>query len=286
MVPEPSPPPNPVHPWLAAIQRQVHPHHWNIQGLSLFNHFFITSLILAVLVQVLETEPTLRQPHGQWFHAADLLVGILFGIDFIMRFLAAGVVPRYRGVRGRLRYLLSWEAWLDLLALVPFLIYPWVDGLGANDLAFLRLFQGFKVVRAARLGRWHQAMEALYQALRIRRYELLVSFLGAFTMMLVAAVLLYLAEGKTQPAAFGSIPRALWWSMETLTTVGYGDVAPVTPLGRVFAGLVALAGIGVIALPTGILAAAFSDAFHRPKQPAESGGRTRTVSTSEGISHD
>jgi voltage-gated potassium channel len=198
--------------WLAFIQRQVHSHCWGRPGLSPFNHLLIASLALAVLVQILETEPSLRHTYGLWFQRADLIIGFWFGLDFLLRFLAAGAVSKYRGWRGRLRYGLAWQTWMDLLAILPFIIYPWVDGLGANDLAFLRLFQGFKIVRAAHLGRLGEAMSALRHALRLRRYELILSFLAAFSMMLIAAVLLYLAEGRVQPNAFGSIPRALWWA--------------------------------------------------------------------------
>jgi voltage-gated potassium channel len=108
-------------------------------------------------------------------------------------------------------------------------------------------------------------MRHLTQALRERRYELsLTAFLAAFVMTFGAAALWW-AEGEIQPDKFGSIPRAMWWATVTLTTIGYGDVFPVTPLGKVFAGLVAVAGIGLIALPTGILAAAFSDALQRER---------------------
>lgn len=250
-------------PWLAALYRQVHADSWAGPGLSPFNHLLMVSVALAVLVQVLETEPSLRVPYATWFDTADLIIGSWFCLDFCLRVVAAGADPRHRGWRGHLRYFSDWRIWMDLLAVLPFLLHSWVEGLGANDLAFLRLLQGFKVVRAARLGRLGEALAAFQQALRARRYELLLSFLVALAVMLVAAILLYLAEGKVQPAAFGSVPRALWWSLETLTTVGYGDVAPVTSLGRFLAGLMALVGIGVIALPTGILAAAFSDAFQR-----------------------
>lgn len=253
--------------WLAAIQRQVHSHCWHRPGLSLFNRLLVASVLLVLLVQILETEPGLRQRYAPWFLGADLAVGVWFGLDVLLRFISAGALPQYRGWRGRLRWFVSWTTWTDLLALLPFLIYPWVEGLGANDLAFLRLFQGLKIVRVAHVGHLGPALAALHQALQARRWELFISFMLACSMMLLAAVLLYLVEGNVQPAAFGSIPRALWWAMETLTTVGYGDVAPITPLGRLLSGLVALAGIGVIALPTGILAAAFSEAFHR-REPA------------------
>jgi voltage-gated potassium channel len=113
-------------------------------------------------------------------------------------------------------------------------------------------------------------MQLISDAVRSRRYELGVSLLAAGAVLLASAVMLYLVEGQVQPDAYGSIPRALWWSIVTLTTVGYGDVYPVTLAGRMLGGLTALAGIGLIAMPTGILAAAFSDAFQ--KRRAREGG--------------
>lgn len=100
-------------------------------------------------------------------------------------------------------------------------------------------------------------------------YELLLSVGVAGLLLLLSSAFLYAVEAAAQPEAFGSVPRALWWSIATLTTVGYGDVTPITALGKLFAGITAVAGIGLIAMPTGILAAAFSDAFQKKDAPEE-----------------
>ncbi len=105
------------------------------------------------------------------------------------------------------------------------------------------------------------AFNAVTQAVRRRAYELWLSLVFSAALLLVSSAFLYLIEGGIQPEAFGSIPRAMWWSVATLTTVGYGDVYPVTAVGRFFGALTAIIGIGLIAMPTGILASAFSEAF-------------------------
>jgi voltage-gated potassium channel len=104
------------------------------------------------------------------------------------------------------------------------------------------------------------------EAIHSRRYELLLTLVAALFVMLISATLLYLVEGPLQPDKFGSIPRALWWSVVTLTTIGYGDVYPESPLGRVLAACTAVTGVGLIAAPAGILAGAFNDAIQRRRE--------------------
>lgn len=232
-------------------------------GLSFVNHLLILVVLLAVAIQVLETEPLLYVPYASWFQVGDALVGTLFCADLLLRLWAIGENERFRGLWGRLRYLSRPHAIIDLTAVLPFVIAPWVSFLAANDLAFLRILTAIGILLNARLGRLSSALAALRFAIASRWEDLLVSLVFALATMLATAVGLYLVEGRIQPDAFGSIPRALWWSVETLTTVGYGDVFPHSILGKLFAGLFALAGIGIIAIPTGILAAAFNDAFRR-----------------------
>jgi voltage-gated potassium channel len=147
-------------------------------------------------------------------------------------------------------------ALLDLAAIAPFLL-----GYGTTDTFLLRVLRLLRIFRLARLGRFSVAIHLLAGAIRSRRYELSLSFVIAASVLVLSSALMYALEADAQPETFGSIPRALWWSVATLTTVGYGDVYPITPAGRVLAGLTAISAIGLIAMPTGILAAAFSDAF-------------------------
>jgi voltage-gated potassium channel len=124
----------------------------------------------------------------------------------------------------------------------------------------VRLFRLLRVLRLSRSRRFREAVFRFGYALRAKRSELEVALVFTGTVILVSATGLYLSESHVQPEHFGSIPRALWWAVCTVTTVGYGDVVPVTVLGRLLGGLTALAGIGSIAIPTGILVVGFSEA--------------------------
>ncbi|WP_077528775.1 ion transporter [Vreelandella utahensis] len=245
----------------ARLYEHIESSSWPGRGLSPFNMVVCVLILLSVMVAVLETEPLLRHGHAVLFQTLEATFFILFSIEYGLRVWVAGENPRYRGLTGRLRYMVSFWALIDLIALVPFLL-----SLGDVNAFLLRLMRVVRLLRVARLGRFSQAIEALGKALYQRRQELLLSGGAAFMLLLFSAAMLYVFEAERQPEAFGSIPRALWWSVATLTTVGYGDVTPVTVLGRIFAGITAFAGIGLVALPAGILAAAFSDVFQDEKK--------------------
>lgn len=243
------------------LHRHLDPAAWGRKGLSPLNRLVVVAICAAVLLVVLESESEIRELSPAAFAYAEIVFSILFLAEFAAR---VWVVPERLGYgegwRERLRYLRSWPAMLDMVALLPSLLVT----LGSESF-ILRLFRLLRILRLGHLGRLSVAISAIVGAVVARRFELLTSLLVALVLVLVSATLLHICEGAGQPATFGSIPRAMWWAVVTLTTVGYGDVYPATPLGKLFAGLTALTGIGLIAMPTGILAAAFSDAIQKQR---------------------
>ncbi|MEQ8346012.1 MAG: ion transporter [Sneathiellaceae bacterium] len=233
-------------------------------GLSLANKCICLIIVLSSVLAILETEPTFVRGWESGIYGLELAFTAIFVLEYAARVWTAVEDPAYRHpLWGRLRYVLTVPAIVDLLAILPVLLLA-----GASDAILLRLFRLFRILRLARLGRFSMACNHVLEAIRSRRHELLLSLLVAVIALVVSSTLLFLAEGAVQPATFGSIPRAMWWSIATLTTVGYGDVYPVTVLGKVLAAFTAVMGIGLIAMPTGILAAAMSDAFQRRQHRA------------------
>lgn len=240
------------------ISEAIDPETRRDPGLSRFNQLVVGAILGLVVIGVLETEVHFIRRFGGLTDVVKLALFVFFAIEYLLRLWTAGLNPRFR---NGLHYALRPAALLDLAVLVTFAL-PYL-GL---ETAVFRLLQLLRLLRLARIGRYSRAMNLVAEAIRSRVTELTLSFAFALTLMLGAATLLYFVEGPTQPEAFGSIPRAMWWAVETLTTVGYGDAVPVTPLGRILAAITALCGIGFIALPTGILASAFSDALRKARE--------------------
>lgn len=216
---------------------------------------------------VLETEPLISSGREFLFREFELAAVAVFLVEYVARVWTAVENPRFAAHRyPRLRYMVSALAIIDLLAIVPAVFMV----AGASTLV-LRFFRVFRMIRLAKLSRTSRAWAAIREALLERRHEfaLVLGLIGLT--VLISASMLYWAEADAQPEEFGSIPRAFWWAVVTLTTVGYGDAYPVTLLGRVFAGVIALAGVMVIAIPTGIFAASFSDGLQRYRERSRHG---------------
>jgi voltage-gated potassium channel len=231
------------------------------RGLTRTQAAIVLAILASTLAVVLATEPSIDGKARDILFALELGFAGLFLMEYLLRVWSVGVDSRYVGLRGRLRYAMTLPALIDLAALLPFLV-----GLAGSESLMLRLVRLMRLLMLGKLARYSIAFSVLSHAVRARRHELLVSGAIALLVLLVASTMLYVVEGMTQPDAFGSIPRALWWGVATLTTVGYGDVVPQTGMGRFFGALTAIGGIGLIAMPTGILAGAISDAIKATRE--------------------
>lgn len=231
-------------------------------GLSITSKLIIVMITASCLAIILESESAISNGNEQLFLYMEYFFISFFSVEYIVRLWACNNNPKFRGsIMGRIRYALTPSALFDLLAIVPVLFLS-----VGSDAFLLRFIRLLRLLRIAKLGRFSQASQYLFEAVKLRQYELYLSMVIAGILLIISSTLLYLFESHTQPDAFGSIPRAMWWSLVTLTTIGYGDVVPVTFAGRFFAGMTGVLGIGLIAMPTGILASAFSDVIQKQNQ--------------------
>ncbi len=228
------------------------------------SHAVDTGLLLLIITNVaaivIATDDQIHSAAPTAFRYFELVSFCIFAGEYALRLWSCTADPEFaHPVTGRLRYMVQPLMVTDAIAVLSyfvFLIYP--SGLDLGALRALRL-----VSRAARLARYSPGLRALSTAISAKKNELLAVVSVVAALLVIAASLMYYIEESAQPDEFHSIPAAMWWSIITVTTVGYGDVAPVTPLGRLLAGFIALLGIGIFALPAGILGSGFMEHVSR-----------------------
>ena len=211
------------------------------QGLSLLNIAVAVLIVVATVVAIASTEPDLVRGRERHFAVIDVIFGAIFGLEYVARVWVAPENPHFRSRFGRIHFALTPAAIIDLIVLAVTLA-PFIAG----NVLPLRILRLVSIVRIAKLGRLSSAMRHLAAAVSERRYELALTAMFALVGMVVGATLMWWAEGDVQPDKFGSIPRALWWAAVTLTTIGYGDVYPITALGKALSVGLAVLGIGQI----------------------------------------
>lgn len=219
----------------------------------------VALIVINIAALVLESVPSLAAAHGRAFYWIELVSAVLFTLEYAVRLWVAPEHARYRDLSdwaARRAYALSPPALLDFLATVP--LYTAL--LGYGDLKILLLF---RLLRFFKLGRYSPGMASLGAALHAERKALVACVVILIGVMLLSATAMHFVEHDVQPEKFGTIPDAMWWAIITLTTVGYGDVYPVSPLGKLVASLTAVMGLVMLALPVGIIATAFAQEIHR-----------------------
>lgn len=232
--------------------------HW---AERLVNAAVVVLILVSVAAVVLETVPELQNQYSVVFYGVSVISATLFGVEYILRLWVAPLDPRYTGPGGRWKYALSPGALVDLAAVLPFYLatFGLMDLRSLMALRILRIFLFFKLVRYSR------AMQMLINVVSRQREVLLVTLTIGGILLVLSSTLIYFLEHQAQPEAFPHIPAAMWWGMVTLTTVGYGDVYPITPLGKALGGLIAVMGIGLFALPAGIVASGFAEELQSQK---------------------
>jgi voltage-gated potassium channel len=206
----------------------------------------IQSLIVVSLISFsIETLPNLSSATQRWLHVVEVSTVAVFTLEYLLRVVVAD---------RKLGYIFSFFGVVDLLAIVPFFLSTGLDLRSIRVLRFLRLFRAFKIVR------YSKAIQRFHRAFIIAKEEIVLFVCVAVLMLYISAVGIYYFENESQPEVFASVFHSLWWAVATLTTVGYGDVYPVTVGGKLFTFVVLLVGLGIVSVPAGLVASALSKA--------------------------
>ncbi len=232
----------------------------------IFDLLIIALILLSVASIVLESFNSLATKYSAVFRAFEIFTVMVFTAEYFARIWTADLLYP-EAAHPRLKYIFSFMALMDLLAILPF--YLPVKTTDLRYLRMVRLFRLFRLFRVFKLGRYIDALQTIMQVVRLEASRLIMSLMLCAFVMLFSAIVMYTVENPVQPEKFPNVIASLWWAMCTLTTVGYGDVYPVTPTGRFFASVISLVCIGIIALPTGIIAAGFSSVISPEKEAEE-----------------
>ena len=228
---------------------------WDISLFSL--------VVLNLIAVALESVPTFQRNYGNWLYNFELFSVIVFSFEYIARVWSA---PAKREIdltnsplKARVRYIFSFYGLIDLVAILPFYIQAFFPGLD------LRVLRALRLLRILKLNHYNSALDDLFGAIVEEKKSFMTTLYIFSVAFVLSSSLIYYAEHKVQPEAFRSIPDAMYWSIITLTTVGYGDVSPITVFGKSIAAITAIFGVVVVALLTGIVANAFNAQMERRK---------------------
>ena len=230
------------------------------KSFSILQKILILLIIASSIIVIVETENDIYLKYQNFFEYSKYFFGVIFTIEYLIRVITCGYIKKFRGISGRISYIFSFWTLIDLLAILPLFIS------GVNETFLLRLFRLIRLFSVIRFGRYSTALKNVLDAISDRKQELIFAIAISTTVLIISSTFMYLLEAENQPEAFGSIIRSIWWAAAALTTVGYGDVYPITALGKIFAVISAFSSIGIVALPAGILAGSFTEKFKNKKK--------------------
>ena len=229
----------------------------------IFDWFIMVLISLNVIAVALATVQSLSSQYLKLFKVFEIVSIIIFTVEYILRLWSCTANENYKHpVFGRLKYLITPFAIVDLLAILPF----YLPRLIRVDLRFLRALRLIRLFRVLKMARYSDALSTLKNVIVKKREELIVTVFTVFIFLILLSSAVYLVENPVQPEVFPDIPTAMWWGVVTMTTVGYGDIYPITVLGRIFAAIVSILGVGLFALPAGFLASGFSEEIRKGKK--------------------
>lgn len=237
--------------------------HFFINQSPIFLKFIYCLIIINVLSVILSSYKELHSQYQIVFDNFEIFSIIIFSTEYILRFWTSDLEYKSgTAITKRVKFCFSNFGIIDLLAILPF----YLPLIFVFDLRVLRILRLFRLLRIFKLGRLSKSLKIITNVLKETKSELSITIFITFIMLILSSTLMYYTENEAQPEKFENIGQSLWWAISTLTTVGYGDVYPITGLGKLLSSFVALIGIGFVALPTAIISSAFINNIQKEKE--------------------
>jgi voltage-gated potassium channel len=228
-----------------------------------FDYFIMSLILMSVIAIILESIPEINAEHHKLLRGFNLFSIFIFSIEYLMRLYISDLThPSSSRLKSGLKFIFSTYGLIDLFAILPF----YLPILITIDLRFIRALRLTRFLRVLKVNRYNDSLNLIWAVIKEKKSELAVTGFIAFLILLLASFIMYHIEGDIQPDKFPNILATFWWAIGTMTTIGYGDVYPVTGLGKLISGMIAIIGIGLVALPTGIISSGFMSKIKPDKQ--------------------
>jgi len=230
-----------------------------VKKINRFDIFIYVLIIANIIAMVLESHKFIQAQFSQFFYYFELISILIFSFEYIYRIITSYKESKWLGVKN---YVFSFFGFIDLISILPFYIKQFV----LLDGRFFRILRLFRLTRVFKLGRESKSLKLFIKALSAVKSELMFTLFLSILTILFSASAIYFLENKSQPEVFSSITASIWWATISLATVGYGDIVPITIWGKIFASIISLVGIGIVAIPTGIISASFVEEIINSKK--------------------
>lgn len=228
-----------------------------------FNYFLMILITLSVGEMALETDDSIFVPYRKYFNIFDIFTVMIFSVEYFIRILTAHLDPenagktRWQSIRS---YMFSFAGIVDLVSILPFYLT-----FTKIDLRVLRMIRLMRFLRVFKITRYNNSMKLVVDVIRDKSSEIGVIMGLIIIIMIISSFIMFYAEHDAQPEQFPNVLGCLWWAVVTMTTIGYGDVYPITLVGKIVGSTMALLGIGLVAMPTGIISAGFLEKVNERK---------------------
>ena len=220
------------------------------------NFSIVILVFLNVFAVIIQTEKDIAKEYSAYFSFLEILSVSFFTIEYILRvWVCTGYKPYSKPFSGRIKYMLTPMALIDLMAILPYYLLI----LTPIDFRFITILRFFRLLRLFKLRRYSHAISTLWRVIIDKKEELVINFVTILVLLVLSSSLMYYIEHDAQPQLFSSIPSTMWWSVSTLTTVGYGDMVPITAFGKLLSACIAMLGIAMFALPAALLSSGFTE---------------------------
>ena len=230
-----------------------------MKKINRFDIFIYVLIIANIIAMVLESHNFIQVQFSKFFYYFELISILIFSFEYIYRIVISYKESKWKGVKN---YVFSFFGFIDLISILPFYVKQFV----LLDGRFFRILRLFRLTRVFKLGRESKSLKLFIKALSAVKSELMFTLFLSIITILFSASAIYFLENKAQPEVFSSITASVWWATISLATVGYGDIVPITIWGKIFASIISLVGIGIVAIPTGIISASFVEEIINSKK--------------------